>query len=135
VIAPGVFPESGQSEVADAGDAAYFEFEEHVCMGDLPNQTADDPGDRRAFDRLWIYRSALLSVPGHISASSCSVRDFTTIGAGLRLNGIILLPLEFHISFDWLRICTACRLIWRDGDFAGLIFLSPVDSRLSDRGV
>jgi hypothetical protein len=83
-------------------------------------------GERRAIERRWLYRSALLSIPGQIVAQSCSLRDFTIQGAGVRLRGITLLPLNFELSFDGFRSVEPCRLIWRDGDFAGLIFLALV---------
>jgi len=46
----------------------------------------------------------------------------TVKGASIRLNGITLLPTEFEISFDGFRTLQPCRLIWRDGDFAGIAF-------------
>jgi hypothetical protein len=93
-------------------------------MGILLDEMADDPDDRREFVRAWVYRTALLSIPGQITAQPCSVRDFSVKGASIRLNGITLLPLEFQISFDGFRSFEPCRLIWRDGDFAGLLFPS-----------
>jgi hypothetical protein len=33
-----------------------------------------------------------------------------------------LLASEFRFSLDGLRTTYACRLIWRDGDFAGIAF-------------
>jgi hypothetical protein len=93
-------------------------------MGGLPDEETDDPTDKRALVRLSVYRNALLSIPGQICAQPCSVRDLTAKGASIRLNGIVLLPLEFGISFDGFRSCEPCRLVWRDGDFAGLLFQS-----------
>lgn len=93
-------------------------------MGRLLDERTNDPNDRRAFARVAIYRDALLSIPGQIIAQPCSVRDLTVMGASIRLNGIALLPLEFEISFDGFRTLRPSRLIWRDGDFAGLLFPS-----------
>jgi hypothetical protein len=45
-------------------------------MGGLLDKMADDPDDRREFVRAWVYRTALLSIPGQITAQPCSVRDF-----------------------------------------------------------
>jgi hypothetical protein len=42
-------------------------------MGGPLDEAADDPDDRREFVRGWIYRSALLSIPGQITALPCSV--------------------------------------------------------------
>jgi hypothetical protein len=53
---------------------------------------------------------------------SCSVRDVTNLGAGIRLNQVIIIPFEFVISFDNFRTTRQCRLIWRDGDFVGVTF-------------
>jgi hypothetical protein len=61
-------------------------------------------------------------MPGLRGVYSCSVRDLSPEGAGLRLNGIALLTTEFQLSLDGLRTASACRLIWRDGDFAGIAF-------------
>jgi hypothetical protein len=93
-------------------------------MGRLPDETTNDPNDRRAFVRVGINRDALLSIPGHIMAQPCAVRDLTVKGASIRLNGIALLPVKFEISFDGFRTLQPSRLIWRDGDFVGLMFQS-----------
>jgi hypothetical protein len=92
-------------------------------MGGLLDAIVSDPDDRRALDRLSFYRTALLSIPGHITLQSCSVRDITNKGAGIRLHGIVAMPLNFQMSFDEFRTSQSCRLIWRDGDFAGFAFL------------
>ncbi len=96
-----------------------------------PTRSADrllrDGGERRSIEREWLYRDALLSIRGHIVAQSCCVRDFTVKGSGIRLNGPTLLPLTFELSFDGFHTSQRCRLIWRDGDFAGVIFLTPVE--------
>jgi len=88
--------------------------------------------ERRAVERLQVYRGVLLSIPGHLTAQSCLVRDFSLRGAGIRITGIALLPLQFDLSFDGFRITEACLLIWRNGDFAGLAFPSLMKSRPSD---
>jgi hypothetical protein len=55
---------------------------------------------------------------------ACCVRDVTNHGAGLKLNGLNIVPSEFGISFDNFRTMRRCRLIWRDGDFVGAAFES-----------
>ena len=70
----------------------------------------DDPGERRSLERLGVHRGALLSIPGHLTAQSFSVRDLTVQGVGIRMNGITLLPLKFEISFDGFRTTNACML-------------------------
>ena len=95
--------------------------------GGLPDELAGDD-DRRVIDRLPVCRGALLSIPGQITVQPCTLRDLTASGAGIRLNGITLLPLEFEISFDGFRTSKTCRLVWRDGDFVGIALLAPTKS-------
>jgi hypothetical protein len=77
----------------------------------------------------------LLSIPGQIVAQACGLRDFSVKGAGIRLNGIILLPLTFELSLDAFHTMERCRLIWRNGDFAGVIFLAPTNYDRARRSI
>jgi hypothetical protein len=77
------------------------------------------PGQRRAAERTQVYRDALLCIPRLKRVYSCGVRDLSKKGIGLRLNNLPLLPTEFNLSLDGFRTTLACRLIWRDGGFAG----------------
>jgi PilZ domain len=78
--------------------------------------------ERRAAERKWIYRDALLSIPHLRSVYSCGMRDLSDRGVGLRLDGLPLLPTEFNLSLDGFRTTLGCRLIWRVDDFAGIAF-------------
>ena len=80
--------------------------------------------ERRAVGRTTINRDVLMYFPGQDGVHPCCVRDVTNQGAGLRLNGLNILPSEFGISFDNFRTMRRCRLIWRDGNFVGASFLS-----------
>ena len=97
--------------------------------------TARNQSERRAVERRRLYRSALLSIPGQIVAQACGLRDFSVKGAGIRLNGIILLPLTFELSLDAFHTMERCRLIWRNGDFAGVIFLAPTNYDRAGRSI
>jgi hypothetical protein len=55
---------------------------------------------------------------GQDRVHACCVRDVTNHGAGLRLNGLNIVPSEFGISFDNFRTMRRCQLIWRDGDLS-----------------
>jgi hypothetical protein len=78
--------------------------------------------ERRAVARTTINRDVLMFFNGNIHA--CCVRNVTNHGAGLRLNGLNIVPSEFGISFDNFHTMRYCRLIWRDGDFVGVAFES-----------
>jgi hypothetical protein len=80
--------------------------------------------ERRAVGRTTINRDASMSFLGQETVHACCVRNVTNHGAGLRLNGLNLLPFEFGISFDRFRTMRRCRLVWRDGDFVGATFES-----------
>ncbi|WP_369424078.1 MULTISPECIES: PilZ domain-containing protein [Bradyrhizobium] len=77
---------------------------------------------RRSLERQSVWREVLLSIPGHITSEPCLVRDLSSRGAGIQLNGLTLLPTEFSLSFDGFRTTSPCRLTWRQGDFIGVAF-------------
>lgn len=83
--------------------------------------------ERRAVERRHAYREALLSIPRLRNVLSCGVRDLSERGIGLRID-LPLLPTEFNFSLDGFRSVHACRLVWRDGAFAGAEF-QPRPSR------
>jgi hypothetical protein len=78
--------------------------------------------ERRAVGRTRINRDVLMFFAGQEPEHPCCVRDVTNQGAGLKLNGLNIVPSEFGISFDNFRTMRRCRLIWRDGDFVGVKF-------------
>jgi hypothetical protein len=78
--------------------------------------------ERRSNGRTLINRSALLFFKGQAGVFACHVRDATNHGAGIRLNGLNVVPLNFDLSFDNFRTIRTCLLVWRDGDFAGVAF-------------
>ena len=78
--------------------------------------------ERRAIGRTRINREALLFFHGQSDVFPCCVRDVTNCGAGIRLDGLNVLPVEFYLSFDRFRTARTCRMIWRDRDFIGAAF-------------
>jgi hypothetical protein len=79
--------------------------------------------DRRSVGRTKIARGARLSL-GEGPVEPCTVHDVTNSGAGIRLQGPKVIPLEFALSFDNFRSFRMCRLAWRQGDFFGAVFES-----------
>ena len=80
--------------------------------------------ERRAVGRTTINRDVLMFFMGQDRVHPCCVRDVTNRGAGIRLNGLNIVPSEFGISFDSFCTMRQCRLVWRDGDFVGAAFES-----------
>ena len=80
--------------------------------------------ERRAVARTTINRDVLMFFSGQDRAYPCCVRDVTNLGAGIRLNGLNMVPAEFGISFDSFRTMRRCRLVWRHRDVVGAAFES-----------
>jgi hypothetical protein len=81
--------------------------------------------DRRSIGRTKICKGALLFFGETTCVHSCTVRDITNLGAGIRIEqDLKIVPLDFALSFDNFRTIRMCRLIWRQGDFLGVAFES-----------
>jgi hypothetical protein len=78
--------------------------------------------ERRSIGRTKIAKGALLFFAGQAGVPSCTVRDITNVGAGVRIQDLPALPLNFELSFDNFRTSRKCRLIWRDSRFVGVAF-------------
>ncbi len=66
----------------------------------------------------------MLFFVGQTGVFSCCVRDVTNHGAGIQLDGLNVMPMDFDLSFDNFRTTRKCQMIWRDGDFVGIAFES-----------
>jgi hypothetical protein len=80
--------------------------------------------ERRSLGRTKILKGALLFFSEKTGVHSCTVRDVTNVGAGIRAQDLKLVPLQFALSFDNFRTVRMCRLIWRQDDFLGVAFES-----------
>ena len=69
-------------------------------------------------------RGALLFFSKKAGVQSCTVRDGTNSGAGIRAQNLQIMPLDFELSFDGFRTVRKCRLIWRQDEFFGVAFES-----------
>lgn len=69
-------------------------------------------------------RGALLFFSKKAGVQSCTVRDVTNSGAGIRAQNLQIMPLDFELSFDGFRTVRKCRLIWRQDEFFGVAFES-----------
>jgi hypothetical protein len=105
------------------GETALLELdlENEQPMSTLQQILRREP-ERRSIGRTRINRNALLFFAGMTGVSSCCVCDVTNRGAGIRLAGLNVLPVDFDLSFDNFRTIRGCRVIWRDGDFVGIAF-------------
>ena len=78
--------------------------------------------DRRTNARTGIAKAASLFFGGQTGERSCDVNvtDITDGGAGIKTQGLAVLPLTFDLFFDNLR--RKCRLVWRKGNSFGVTF-------------
>ena len=79
--------------------------------------------ERRSIGRTRISKGALFFSEG-TGVHACTVHDVTNSGAGIRLQGLKVIPLEFALSFDNFKTVRMCRLAWRQGDLFGVAFES-----------
>jgi hypothetical protein len=83
--------------------------------------------DHSIVERRRLTRTKILH-PGKILAQeetvySCVVHNLTGIGACIELDPKIeQLPAAIAFSFDNFRTIHACKIIWREGHFAGIEF-------------
>ena len=80
--------------------------------------------ERRSIGRAKIAKGALLFFDQKIGVFSCAVRDITSVGAGIRVQRLNVIPLTFELTFDNFRTVRPCRLIWRQNEFLGVTFQS-----------
>jgi hypothetical protein len=80
--------------------------------------------ERRSAGRTKILKGALLFFNKKAGVQSCTVRDVTNLGAGIRGQNLPIMPLDFELSFDGFRTVRKCRLIWRQDEFFGVAFES-----------
>jgi hypothetical protein len=78
--------------------------------------------ERRAIGRTTISKNALLFFEEQRGVFSCHVRDIASGGAGIRLQDLNILPLNFELTFDNFHNVRRCQMIWRCGDLAGVRF-------------
>jgi hypothetical protein len=80
--------------------------------------------ERRSVGRTKIMKGALIFFSKNAGVQSCTVRDVTNLGAGIRGQNLQIMPLDFELSFDGFRTVRQCRLIWRQHEFFGATFES-----------
>jgi hypothetical protein len=78
--------------------------------------------ERRHVTRKIVNQTVLLSLPGDVTATPCRMLNLSVFGACIRLQDTPL-PTTFQLSFNDLLTPFDCRLVWRQGALAGLMFV------------
>lgn len=118
--------------VLDVGDRARETIAQRIVVGiDLKQAVAAHAGEQMSRGEQTDAAAEIMraeGVPGLRRSDFCGIRDLSREGAGLRLDGIVLLTTDFKLSLEGVRHLFVCRLVWRDGNFAGVKF-EPIVNR------
>jgi len=85
--------------------------------------------ERRAIVRTKISKNALLFFDEERGVFACHVRDIAKGGAGLQLQDLNVLPLNFELTFDNFHNIRRCQIVWRRGDYVGVQFEDQLGSQ------
>lgn len=80
------------------------------------------PGDKRDAVRVSAFKNAQLILSDQ-AVQSCIARDISEDGCRISLMGAENLPEDLLIKLDAVTRPKLAKIIWRDGDEAGLQFL------------
>jgi hypothetical protein len=78
--------------------------------------------ERRSVGRTAISKSASVFFADQGDVRTCLVNDVTNVGAGIHLDGLNSRSRVFELSFDKFRTSRTCRVVWLQGDRAGVAF-------------
>ena len=79
--------------------------------------------ERRGNWRKRVLKSAFISFSEKAPKLECTVRDYTNVGAALRVSTTFGLPHKFDLIMNGIR--RQCRAQWRTDNNIGVIFESP----------
>ena len=79
-------------------------------------------GERRISPRHRVLRSGKIILGKRASMTDCTVRNFSSTGAGIWLPDATALPPKFDLLFD--NVIRHCFVVWRQADLMGVKFRS-----------
>jgi hypothetical protein len=78
--------------------------------------------DRRQLFRNRVHYGGELAFNGRNSTLTCIVRNFSTRGAKIEIDGSAVLPNELDFTVERKGLSCLARLAWRNQTQAGLVF-------------
>ena len=78
--------------------------------------------DRRQVDRLKTTGGALIFFHQQRGVFSCTLRDISDTGVGLRLNDPGVIAPSFKITLDNFTSVQSCQVVWSRGHYIGATF-------------
>jgi hypothetical protein len=89
----------------------------------VPIEAETPMAERRQVERLKTTRGALVFSDQARGVFSCSLRDISDTGVGLRLNDQDAVTRVFKMTLDNFRNVQTCQVIWSRGRYIGATFL------------
>ena len=77
--------------------------------------------EKRAAQRHRVFKGATITFEG--LGVACTVRNLSSGGAAIDLDGRVLLPPSFMLSISCDHVARKCRTEWRDDKRVGLAFV------------
>jgi hypothetical protein len=78
--------------------------------------------DRRQLFRNRVYYGGELAFNGRSSTLACIVRNFSTRGVKIAVEGSAVLPDKLDLTIERKGLSCLARLVWRNQTEAGLVF-------------
>jgi hypothetical protein len=78
--------------------------------------------DRRQLPRNRVYYGGELVFNGRNSTLTCIVRNFSTRGAKIEIEGSAVLPDKLDFTVERAGLSCLARMVWRNQTEAGLVF-------------
>ncbi|WP_375449765.1 PilZ domain-containing protein [uncultured Devosia sp.] len=83
-----------------------------------------DEEEKRKIARRRVLKGAKIVINDGFSTFACTVRNFSEIGANLRIASIIGIPEQFKLVLDDGQSFN-CKVIWRRESELGVSFIAP----------
>jgi hypothetical protein len=81
--------------------------------------------ERRKTPRLRTLFGGVIAFNKRSSTMDCLVRNFSGDGAKVTFTNTITVPDEFDLTIQRKETSYRARMVWRDRDEAGVVFLDP----------
>jgi hypothetical protein len=87
--------------------------------------------ERRKLHRARTLKGGRIVFNRGFGAAECTVRNLTDFGALLEIGEVFGLPSEFELQINLELRRHSCRVIWRDGQRLGVIFVDSTANSAS----
>ncbi len=97
-----------------------------IAAGGRADARVRSPEDKRSRRRYGTVMPATVVLPDY-GRIPCVVRDLSATGAKINLSRRHMLPDHIWIVIPQMTVTRRARLVWRNGEFAGIAFERPLE--------